>query len=52
MARMGCDSPRAALTYQHASIEAVQGVASAMDEAVEAFRRKPSKRKPEASCRG
>jgi integrase len=46
MARMGHDSPRAALIYQHANREADQGIADAIDKAVKAARRKPSKRKP------
>jgi integrase len=46
MARMGHDSPRAALIYQHASREADQGIAAAIDKAVKAARRKPSKRVP------
>ncbi|MEU4420634.1 site-specific integrase [Actinoplanes sp. NPDC024001] len=45
MARMGHDSPRAALIYQHANREADRGIADAMDAAVKAIRRKPSKRK-------
>jgi integrase len=49
MARMGHDSPRAALIYQHTTSEADQGIAAAMDKAVKALRRKPSKRKPKAS---
>lgn len=49
MARMGHDSPRAALIYQHTSSEADQGIASAMDKAVKALRRKPSNRKPKAA---
>ncbi|MEU4639689.1 hypothetical protein [Micromonospora sp. NPDC023814] len=44
--RMGHDSPRAALIYQHANREADQGTADAIDKAVKAARRKPSKRKP------
>ena len=46
---MGHDSPPAALIYQHTSSEADQGIASAMDKAVKALRRKPSKRKPKAA---
>ena len=42
MARMGHDSPRAALIYQHASREADRGIADAMDAAVKAVRRKSS----------
>ncbi|MGW0501789.1 tyrosine-type recombinase/integrase [Micromonospora sp. NPDC003241] len=45
MARMGHDSPRAALIYQHANREADQGIADAIDKAVRAARRKPSKRR-------
>jgi hypothetical protein len=41
---MGHDSPRAALIYQHANREADQGIADAIDKAVKAARRKPSKR--------
>ncbi|MGC4833469.1 hypothetical protein ACLQ3D_03100 [Micromonospora vinacea] len=40
-----CRSPRAALIYQHANREADQGIADAIDKAVKAARRKPSKRK-------
>jgi integrase len=47
MARMGHDSPRAALIYQHANREADQGIANAIDKAVKAARRKPSRRSPE-----
>jgi hypothetical protein len=46
MARMGHDSPRAALIYQHTNREADHGIADAMDQAIKALRRKPSKRKP------
>ncbi len=46
MARMGHDSPRAALIYQHASREADQAIADAIDQAVKAARRKPSKHRP------
>ncbi|WP_433299690.1 tyrosine-type recombinase/integrase [Actinoplanes sp. CA-030573] len=52
MARMGHDSPRAALIYQHANREADLGIAEAMDKAVQAARRKPSKRKPKRSHNG
>jgi hypothetical protein len=52
MAQMGHDSPRAALIYQHASAEADRGIADAMEQAVKAARRKPSKRKPKAANRG
>jgi integrase len=52
MARMGHDSPRAALIYQHANREADQGIASAIDKAVKAARRKPSKRKPKEADEG
>jgi phosphotransacetylase len=45
MARMGHDSPRAALISQHTTSEADQGIADAIDKAVKALRRKPSKRK-------
>jgi integrase len=48
MSRMGHDSPRAALIYQHASSEADQSIATAINKAIKAARRKPSKRKPEA----
>ena len=44
MARMGHDSPRAALIYQHTDREADHGIADAMDKALKAARRKPSKR--------
>jgi integrase len=43
MARMGHDSPRAALIYQHTNREADHGIADAMDQAVKAARRKHSK---------
>jgi hypothetical protein len=46
MARMGHDSPRAALIYQHTNQEADHGIADAIDRAVRAARRKPSKRTP------
>jgi hypothetical protein len=46
MARMGHDSPRAALIYQHTNREADHGIADAIDQAVKAARRKPGKRKP------
>jgi hypothetical protein len=56
---MGHDSPRAALIYQHASREADQGIASAIDKAVKAARRRPSKtpdraasHRPWNGCRG
>ncbi|MFI9640286.1 tyrosine-type recombinase/integrase [Micromonospora sp. NPDC051925] len=52
MARMGHDSPRAALIYQHANREADQGIADAIDKAVKAARRKPSKRKPKRAAEG
>ena len=52
MARMGHDSPRAALIYQHANREADQGIADAIDRAEKAARRKPSKRKPKRSAEG
>ncbi len=42
---MGHDSPRAALIYQHANRVADHGIADAIDKAVKATRRKPSKRK-------
>jgi integrase len=45
MARMGHDNPRAALIYQHANREADQAIADAMNKAVKAARRKPSKRR-------
>jgi integrase len=48
MARMGHDSPQAALIYQHTNREADRGIADAMDRAVKAARRKPSERKPTA----
>ncbi|MEU4662406.1 hypothetical protein AB0F83_11695 [Micromonospora chalcea] len=46
---MGHDSPRAALIYQHANREADQGIADAIDKAVQATRRKPSKGKGKAN---
>jgi integrase len=52
MARMGHDSPRAALIYQHANREADHGIADAMDRAVKAARRKPSKRKVKKAAEG
>jgi integrase len=52
MARMGHDSPRAALIYQHANREADQGIADAIDKAVKAAQRKPSKRKPKRAAEG
>lgn len=42
MARMGHDNPRAALIYQHATREADQ----AINKAVKAARRRPTKRGP------
>lgn len=52
MARMGHDSPRAALIYQHANAEADQGIADAMENAVKAARRKPSRRQPVQPAEG
>jgi integrase len=52
MARMGHDSPRAALIYQHTNREADHGIAEAMDKAVKAARRKPSKRTPKRVAEG
>ena len=52
MARMGHDNPRAALIYQHANREADQGIADAIDKAVKAARRKPSKRKVKRVAEG
>ena len=46
MARMGHDSPRAALIYQHTNREADHGIAAAIDQAVKAARRKPNKHNP------
>jgi integrase len=58
MARMGHDSPQAAMIYQHATAEADQTIADALHEAVEAERKrarrarkkapgkKPTKRRP------
>jgi integrase len=48
MARMGHDNPRAALIYQHASAEADQAIAKAVNTTVERERRKARKpcRKP------
>jgi hypothetical protein len=40
------------LIYQHANREADQGIASAMDNAVKAARRKPSKRKRKEADEG
>ena len=45
MARMGHDSPRAALIYQHTNREADHGIADAMGKRSRRARRKPSKRK-------
>lgn len=52
MARLGHDSPCAALIYQHANREADQGIADAIDKAVKAARRKPSKRKVKRATDG
>lgn len=52
MARMGHDSPRAALIYQHTNQEADHGIADAIDQAVRAARRKHSKRKPKQAGKG
>lgn len=52
MARMGHDSPRAALIYQHTNREADHGIADAMDRAVKAARRKPSKGKAKRVAEG
>ncbi|HYN97201.1 MAG TPA: tyrosine-type recombinase/integrase, partial [Pilimelia sp.] len=49
MARMGHDNPRAALIYQHANREADQAIAEAINKAVKAARRKPSKRRTKAA---
>ncbi|GAA1546836.1 site-specific integrase [Dactylosporangium maewongense] len=49
MDRMGQDSPRAALIYQHGSREADREIADAVSAAVEAARRKPRKRRPKAA---
>ncbi|GAB7049372.1 tyrosine-type recombinase/integrase [Catenuloplanes indicus] len=49
MTRMGHDSPRAALIYQHANSEADRAIAEAINKAVQAARRKPSKRAPKAA---
>jgi hypothetical protein len=46
---MGHDSPR---VYQHASAEADRGIADAIEQAVKAARRKPSKRNPKPADRG
>jgi hypothetical protein len=40
MARMGHDSPRAALIYQHTSTEADKAIAEAVNTAVKAAQRK------------
>ncbi|AGL13583.1 phage integrase family protein [Actinoplanes sp. N902-109] len=52
MARMGHDSPRAALIYQHTNREADHGIADAMDAAVKAARRKPGKCKSKRPSEG
>jgi integrase len=52
MARMGHDSPRAALIYQHTNQKADHGIADAIDQAVKAVRRKPSTRKPKRGVKG
>ncbi|WP_432901996.1 tyrosine-type recombinase/integrase [Micromonospora matsumotoense] len=44
MARMGHDSPQAALIYQHATAEADRAIAQALHEAVRADRKKTKKR--------
>ncbi|MFG2052108.1 hypothetical protein ACGFIW_32355 [Micromonospora sp. NPDC048935] len=49
---MGHDSPRATLIYQHANREADQVIADAIDKAVRAARRKPSKRKVKRVAEG
>ena len=49
MARMGHDSPQAALIYQHATSEADRAIADALNEAVKKHSRKGKKsraRKP------
>lgn len=43
MARMGHDSPQAALIYQHATAEADRAIAQAIDDAVRAERKKAKK---------
>jgi hypothetical protein len=45
MARMGHDSMRAALIYQHATAQADQTIARSIDRQIEAHRR-PPKRDP------
>jgi integrase len=52
MARMGHDSPRAALIYQHTNREADHGIADAMDKTIKALRRKPSKREAKPVAEG
>jgi integrase-like protein len=52
MARMGHDSPRAVLIYQHTNREADHGIADAMDAAVRAARRTPSKRRANRTVKG
>jgi len=51
MARMGHDSPRAALMYQHTNQEADHGIADAIDRAVKAALRKPRQAQAEAGRR-
>jgi integrase len=46
MARMGHDSPRAALVYEHTNAETDEDIADAMEKAVNALRRKPRRRRP------
>jgi integrase len=43
MARMGHDSPQAAMIYQHATSEADRAIASALNDAVKATRKKDRK---------
>lgn len=47
MARMGHDSPRAALIYQHATSEADRAIAKAVNDAVERERKKTRKTRRE-----
>ncbi|MFG3710655.1 hypothetical protein [Micromonospora sp. NPDC047730] len=49
--RMGHDSPRAALIYQHANREADQGIAEAIDKAVKAARAQAQQTRAEAGRR-
>jgi hypothetical protein len=50
--RLGSAYARAALIYQHTNREADHGIADAMDNAIKALRRKPSKRKTKRGNEG